>query len=347
MAPKTLVRPLFAVALLAIALALSLGSVGAGARRAEGLQACTEPPNAPNLISPPNGSTIDPTDVTLRWSSVEGATQYTMELCEDSACSSPLGDFSTTNTSYSLTPLASLIPDGYCAYWRVRAENDCGNSDWSATWEVCSPAEPTPTITNTPGPSNTPTETLTPSITPTPSNTLTPSLTPTPSSTTTGRTIYGYVRDVDTDAPLADVVVTLYRGGEGDWLQISQKTTGANGYYAFSFSPVPQSYRIVESDPAGYESDHVALPSGLGTVVDANTVEFELPSESSVGPLMFYDRLSTASTVTATPMATHTGTPALSETPTETPTQTATPTPTRPSGGLTVWLPMVQKLFSH
>mgnify|MGYP003775889219 FL=1 len=134
-------------------------------------------------------------------------------------------------------------------------------------------------------------------------------------------------------------MVTLYRSAGGNWTSLSQKTTDASGRYAFGFSPVPSLHRIVESDPTGYASDRVVLPSGLtATVVDANTVEFMPPEASSVGPLLFYDRRLPTATPTATP--TNTATPTQTATPTLTATPTATQTPTIP-GIPRVWLPII------
>jgi hypothetical protein len=359
---RSLVRPLLAVVLLVMSLVLAASSVGAGARSGQELLACTEPPAKPTLVSPANNSTVDPNNIVLRWSAVEGATQYTGQVCEQPDCANPAGETTVTGTSFDLTAAAGTMPNDTCAYWRVRAENDCGNSGYTSVWKFCSPTTitrtptpgDTPTDTLTPSITPTPTETLTPSITPTPSNTLTPSLTPTPSNTLTpsktptrtntpqGRYIYGEVRDVDTDQPLEGVVVTLYRNESGSWTQLNQKTTDENGNYAFGFSPVSTLHRIVETDPYDYMSDHVSLPSGFsGTVVNANTVEFEPPSTGSVGPLVFYDRHLPTATRTNTP----TVTPTSTQTPTATATEGATPTPTMTSEILKVWLPMILNRF--
>ncbi len=174
---------------------------------------------------------------------------------------------------------------------------------------------------------------------------VSPSITPTRSSTPSGRYIYGEVRDASNNAGLEGVVVRLYREDSGNWQQISEKTTDSNGHYAFGFSPVPRLHRIVETDPYGYMSDRVALPSGLdATVVNANTVEFEPPSEDSVGPIVFYDRR----VPTATPKPTKTNTPTATRTKTPTakltltPTSAATPTPTVPGEVFRIWLPIVR-----
>jgi len=147
---------------------------------------------------------------------------------------------------------------------------------------------------------------------------------------------------VDTDAPLQGVTISLYRGGAGNWALVNEKTTDANGYFAFSFSSVPTLHQLVESDPAGYQSDRVTFPSGFAaTVVDANTVEFNPPA-TSTGPIIFYDKVMPTATPTNTP--TNTATPTATNTPTPTPTITLTPTL---SDGLTVWLPMIVNVFER
>ncbi len=329
MSRKSLVLPLLTSVLMVLALALAARFVGAGAG-ARGqtatdpsLQECTEPPAKPQLIAPPDGAIVTSSNTTLTWTSVEGATSYRARLCADAACAQGAEDVELTATSYDAGEHVSMLAAGQCLYWKVRAENDCGASDYTSARRLCAPLPATSVVTTTPV-----------------------QATRTPSTTAQGANINGYVRDVDTDEPLGGVLVSLYRGASGDWQLVNQKTTDANGYYAFSFSLVPQLHRLVESDPAGYASDHVAFPQGFGAVIDANTVEFQ-PSSGSAGPIIFYDRLMPTVTPTETP--TETATPTATETATATPTETATPTPTAttPSQGYRVWLPMVLNEFVH
>ena len=377
MTPKNLVRPLVIVILLALTLALAAGATMAGPAKSapvEALLECTEPPAPVQLLSPANNATLNPSGIVLRWGALPDVAQYRGQMTDESTWGGYIEETTTTSTSFALPDVNYSL----CLHWRVRAENSCGIGEWSATWTFCTTAQPTntptggpsktpvpPTETYTPGPptetftpgpptntftpappTNTPTETLTPSITPTPTNTRTPTITPTRTNTPQGRYIYGDVRDVNGDAPLAGVTVTLYRNESGSWVQLNQKTTDSNGHYAFGFSPVGTLHRIVESDPSGYMSDHVSLPGGFaGTAVSPNIVEFEPPNEGSVGPLVFYDRRLPTSTFTAT--ATNTLISTATPTPSVTLTPEATLTPTLTGERWRVWLPMIMNNFQR
>jgi hypothetical protein len=149
---------------------------------------------------------------------------------------------------------------------------------------------------------------------------LAASPTPTASNTPTMKRVFGKVTDVG-GQPLAGAVIRLYRMGTLH----DTKTTSSAGTFAFFISPVMTGYRLTEEDPAGYASITATLPSGIsGSVVDANTIDFTLPSGSEVGQFTFIDARSSA-TVTPTP---------TEGTPTATPTELVTATPTNtPSTG--------------
>ncbi len=336
---KHLARPLLALILLIVAMALAAGSVGAVVRSDEGLQECDPPLGAPTLTYPANGATVGPAGIVLQWTAVDGAESYTGQLSDDSSfpADKTLEESGVTATSYALPELSS----GICLYWRVKAVAACGDGPWSSTRRFCSP-QPTDTPvppTDTPVP---PTDTPTVGPTNTPTDTPTKTKTPTPSKTPDGRYFFGYVRDVATEEGLAGVTVSLYRNESGSWSLISQKTTDSSGNYAFGFSPVPSLHRIIETDPYDYSSDRVALPSGFdGTAVNANTVEFQPPAAGSVGPIVFYDRRLPTATATNTP--THTPSPTATEEATLTPTPTLSPT--EPGEIYRVWLPMALKAF--
>jgi len=101
-------------------------------------------PGAPTLSSPANGSGTPDTTPTFIWSSVSGATSYRVQVDDNSDFSSPEIDQTTPNTQY--TPSSPLSTGTY--YWRVRASNTCGDSNWSSAWDVfiCSgpPQGPSP-----------------------------------------------------------------------------------------------------------------------------------------------------------------------------------------------------------
>ncbi|MBI4685798.1 MAG: hypothetical protein HY755_11460 [Nitrospirae bacterium] len=95
-------------------------------------------PNTPSLISPSNGQTGVSTTPTLDWSDVTGATFYDVQVCSDSGCSIVVRSANVTDSQWTVSP-----PLNTCTnyYWRVRANNTCGQSPWTSTWSfttICS-----------------------------------------------------------------------------------------------------------------------------------------------------------------------------------------------------------------
>jgi hypothetical protein len=89
-------------------------------------------PSAPNLLSPDNGSSTSDDTPTFTWSSVSGATSYSIQVSTSSTFTTLEINETTSDTSY--TP-GSPLPAG-THYWRVRASNTCGDGPWSSTWSV-------------------------------------------------------------------------------------------------------------------------------------------------------------------------------------------------------------------
>lgn len=88
---------------------------------------------APVLASPPSGSIDHPTTLTLSWNSVGGATSYGLQVSTDSSFNTILVDNSAlTTTSSEVGPLANNTE----YFWRVRASNADGTSDWSTVWSL-------------------------------------------------------------------------------------------------------------------------------------------------------------------------------------------------------------------
>ncbi len=86
----------------------------------------------PVLISPSNNSSNVSITPTLSWSASPGAAGYTLQVSTSSSFSDFVFNQSgLTNTSHKLLSLNYLTK----YYWRVRAANNSGTSDWSApTW---------------------------------------------------------------------------------------------------------------------------------------------------------------------------------------------------------------------
>lgn len=90
------------------------------------------PPFTPTLLSPPNGSTNHTTTLNLNWSASSGAINYRLQLSNDSTFMSTMYDDSTlTETSKQV----SLLSNNTSYYWRVKAGNSVGWSEWSTRWK--------------------------------------------------------------------------------------------------------------------------------------------------------------------------------------------------------------------
>ncbi len=113
--------------------------------------------SSPGLISPENQSTIE-TNPSLKWQSVEGATQYRVIVDDEPEIKSPyLKNYYTTNTTYSPQM------DSGTYFWKVAAKDSGGAwSEYSPIFTFnlnkdngTSNTETTPTTTSTPTPTTT------------------------------------------------------------------------------------------------------------------------------------------------------------------------------------------------
>ncbi|AXI99957.1 Por secretion system C-terminal sorting domain-containing protein [Cyclonatronum proteinivorum] len=89
----------------------------------------TPPP--PTLVSPTNGASNVPVNTTLSWNSSSGATSYQLQVATSSSFTSSslvVNQSNITSTSRNVN-----LNQGTTYYWRVRATNNSGSSDWSAT----------------------------------------------------------------------------------------------------------------------------------------------------------------------------------------------------------------------
>lgn len=87
----------------------------------------TEPPQ---LIYPPNGSQVFTFTPNLIWSGVPNADTYQAQVSSSAGFESPEREHTTTELSWTVAP--DLF--GGTWYWRARAHDFSGWSDWSAGW---------------------------------------------------------------------------------------------------------------------------------------------------------------------------------------------------------------------
>ncbi|MGB5106386.1 MAG: discoidin domain-containing protein, partial [Candidatus Zixiibacteriota bacterium] len=86
-------------------------------------------PAVPTLVGPANGATGVTVPAALDWADVSGATNYQVQVDNDSNYSSTLIDQQSATSTYAA---ASLV-DATMYYWRVRAQNGCGWGAWSSS----------------------------------------------------------------------------------------------------------------------------------------------------------------------------------------------------------------------
>ncbi len=101
-------------------------------------------PSSPTLALPLDGSTGISTSPTLSWNAANRATSYQLQVSISSNFSTTVVNQSgITETSYSVSELAGNTR----YYWRVKAANNGGVSDWSSVWSfmtiVTPPSAPT------------------------------------------------------------------------------------------------------------------------------------------------------------------------------------------------------------
>ena len=95
--------------------------------------------NAPELVSPENGSLIEDLAATLQWNSVELAVSYQVQVSDDGDTFSEL--FADAVTSNTFFEISDLEPDKDY-FWRVRSQRGSGLSEWSEAWSFITSEEP-------------------------------------------------------------------------------------------------------------------------------------------------------------------------------------------------------------
>lgn len=97
-------------------------------------------PSQPEIQSPQNGNTAEFNDefLTLNWNSVSGAASYQVQLSLNDEFSTTLIDTSEVTTD---TLAVEGLDDETTYFWRVKAMNSGGESDWSAVAEFITPTD--------------------------------------------------------------------------------------------------------------------------------------------------------------------------------------------------------------
>jgi photosystem II stability/assembly factor-like uncharacterized protein len=93
----------------------------------------TSPPAIPVLLTPPIFDTTITLPATLVWNTSNGAESYFVQV----STSPTFANFAlqdSTVTALSRVLGSGTLSAGLDYYWRVRAKNGFGSSDWSATW---------------------------------------------------------------------------------------------------------------------------------------------------------------------------------------------------------------------
>nr|HOP05564.1 T9SS type A sorting domain-containing protein [Tenuifilaceae bacterium] len=88
------------------------------------------PPEAPTLQSPANESIDQPTSLSLIWNQVNNATDYYIQVALDNEFTNLVADETYGYYNYTLNNLEN----GTTYYWRAKAGNSYGYSNWSEEW---------------------------------------------------------------------------------------------------------------------------------------------------------------------------------------------------------------------
>jgi len=91
------------------------------------------PPSLPNLISPLNNSVVNTLTPVLNWDSILTATNYRIAISTDSTFASAVLDTSGIINSHYMVPAGKLLNNN-SYFWKVKAINAGGASNWSTVW---------------------------------------------------------------------------------------------------------------------------------------------------------------------------------------------------------------------
>ncbi len=126
--------------------------VGAGDwSETRSFQTVIEAPENVTLSSPADGSFQIPTNSELIWFESDRAEEYIVQISEEKSFGSLVGEFNTNEPRFSE---GSALDPETIYYWRVRASNEGGKSEWSNVWMMTTLIEETAMEANYPNPFN-------------------------------------------------------------------------------------------------------------------------------------------------------------------------------------------------
>ena len=93
--------------------------------------------SAPILVAPADEATeVEPEEETFLWNTVENAESYELSIATNSSFDSNSIVFTQTDISENNIDIpTAYILKGATYYWKVRAKNAIGISDWSVVWK--------------------------------------------------------------------------------------------------------------------------------------------------------------------------------------------------------------------
>src|SRR5207253_2570330 len=96
-------------------------------------------PLPPQLLSPPNGATNQPTTLVMNWNAAAMAASYGIQVSTDSLFGiRVLDDSAVTGTSRQVGPLSGTTT----YYWRVNSRNAIGAGSYSTVWHFTTSIAP-------------------------------------------------------------------------------------------------------------------------------------------------------------------------------------------------------------
>jgi hypothetical protein len=103
------------------------------------LRPAQQPPPAPYPLHATDGDAVNSLQPALKWSDVATAIGYRLQVAADSHFQARLIDTTTPSPFYTV---AEGLAYNHLYYWRVKAVNGAGESDWSPAWRFIPRSEP-------------------------------------------------------------------------------------------------------------------------------------------------------------------------------------------------------------